>query len=267
MSGENNTISEEILDTLLAEMQNAPVQESPETVITTDALDDNTVRFKSAGWFEEMTRKGICVIGCGGIGSHTILNLARLNPRWMFIADDDFVSYENMSGQAFMSKNIGEQKVKALRNLARDYAVYYDLSTAARKTIPEDVSGYDFVICAVDNMHTRRNVFENWCMLGKQNSVFIDGRLSAEELQIFRIKKNDTYHVDLYQNQYLFDDSEAEPTNCSYKQTTFCASMIGSLITNIVVNCVSNDIEPNTRFMGFKTTYDCRTMLMKVEDL
>ena len=62
------------------------------------------------------------------------------------------------------------------------------------------------------------------------------------------------------------DDEEAEEAPCSYKQTSFCASMIGSLITNLYVNFCANRCNPLIeRSLPFITEYNAETMFLKVE--
>ena len=129
------------------------------------------------------------------------------------------------------------------------------------------------MICGFDNMDARKSYFSNW-MNGisnldedtKKSCLFIDGRVSAEELQIFCITGDDEYNIKRYSTEFLFDDSESESVVCSYKQTTFMASMIASLITNLFVNFVSNLNNPTIeRDLPFFTYYDAHFMYFKTE--
>lgn len=63
---------------------------------------------------------------------------------------------------------------------------------------------------------------------------------------------------------YLFSDFEADPTVCSYKQTTFMANMIGSVIVNLFVNFIANKCNPLIdRDLPFYTEYNAETMYFK----
>ena len=44
--------------------------------------------------------------------------------------------------------------------------------------------------------------------------------------------------------QFLFTDEEADAVTCSYKQTTYMASMIASVIANLFINFVTNECDP-----------------------
>ena len=71
--------------------------------------------------------------------------------------------------------------------------------------------------------------------------------------------------MDRYEKEFLFRDSEAEETLCSYKQTTFMANMIGSVMVNLFVNFCANECNPLIpRDLPFFTEYSADTMFFKV---
>lgn len=96
--------------------------------------------------------------------------------------------------------------------------------------------------------------------------LFIDGRLAAEEFQVFAIQGNDTRAMREYRSKWLFSDAVADETICSYKQTTFMANMIASVMVNLFVNFVANECNPIIdRDVPFMTQYSADTMYFKVE--
>ena len=73
------------------------------------------------------------------------------------------------------------------------------------------------------------------------------------------------YNIKKYEKDYLFRDSEAEETICSYKQTTFMANMIASVMVNLFVNFCANECDPLVpRDLPFFTEYSAETMFFKV---
>ena len=64
----------------------------------------------------------------------------------------------------------------------------------------------------------------------------------------------------------MFSDAQADATVCSYKQTTYMANMIGSIIVNLFTNFVANEIVPLIRELPFLTSYEADTMHFKTED-
>lgn len=88
--------------------------------------------------------------------------------------------------------------------------------------------------------------------------------MAAEEFQVFCIKGDDQFNIKKYREEYLFSDEEAEETICSYKQTTFMANMIASVMVNLFVNFIANQCNPIIdRDVPFYTSYNAETMYYK----
>ena len=99
---------------------------------------------------------------------------------------------------------------------------------------------------------------------GKKHCLFIDGRLAAEELQVYCVTGDSKWKIEEYKKS-LFSDDEAEETVCSYKQTSYMANMIGSIITNALVNFVANEmLEFEGRELPLFTSYNGITMQFKI---
>lgn len=233
--------------------------------------DETTSRFSSAVWFEEIQKKVVILAGVGGIGSYVGFLLARMKPKSLFIYDDDIVEFANMSGQLYSSEDVGKRKVDALASMISKYAMY-DSTFAIAERFTNDCEASDIMICGFDNMKARKTFFDKWVNHvsrksdeDKKHCLFIDGRLAAEELQVFCIQGDDTYNICNYQN-FLFSDEEADTTICSYKQTTFMANMIGSIIVNLFTNFVANEIVEGLRDLPFLTSYEAESIMFKTEN-
>jgi uncharacterized protein YfaT (DUF1175 family) len=69
-----------------------------------------------------------------------------------------------------------------------------------------------------------------------------------------------------YEEEFLFSDREADATICSMKQTTYLASMIASIISNLFINFVANSTNPALPYdLPFFTQYDAQNMIFKTE--
>lgn len=234
-------------------------------------VNESTIRFSSAEWFSSVENQTVMLAGLGGIGGWTALFLSRLNLNSLCLIDYDKIDRLNLAGQFYKTNDVDRPKVYALRDELQNYSNYYKIICLNRKIIGSDFC--KIMICGFDNMDARKSYFSNW-MYGISNldestrkqCLFIDGRVSAEELQIFCITGDDEYNIKRYSTEFLFDDSESESIVCSYKQTTFMASMIASLITNLFVNFVSNLNNPTIeRDLPFFTYYDAHFMYFKTE--
>ena len=224
-------------------------------------ITDNTSRFQDAAWFETVKNQTIILAGVGGIGSFTGFLLSRINPKTIYMYDPDTIELANLSGQLYKQDQIGKKKTTALVEFIKQYSLYYSSFNIGEAYTLEDPAA-NIMVCGFDNMEARKIFFSNWIThvhnLPKEERhkcLFIDGRLAAEELQIFCITGDDDYNINNYKTNHLFSDAQAEETICSYKQTTYMASLIGSLITNLFVNFCTN-LTDNQRMLPFYTYYN-----------
>lgn len=232
-------------------------------------ISEETSRFNSAIWFDKTRKQDVTIAGLGGIGSYVVFMLSRLDVNTMTLYDPDKVERVNLSGQLYNSNQIGNYKVDAAANMIANYSNYYSF-VAKHEKLDENSMISKVTICGFDNMKARKDAFRNWTNFvarlpeeERGECLFIDGRLAAEELQVFCIKGDDTDGERRYE-PYLFSDSQAAPTVCSYKQTTFMANMIGSIIVNLFINFVANQCNPLIdRDLPFYTEYNAETMYFK----
>lgn len=235
-------------------------------------VDEATSRFSGAIWYNAIQSKSITLAGVGGIGSYVGFLLARLKPAGLYLYDPDIVEQANMSGQLYGNHDLGQGKVYALNKMMQEYANYFT-TVAYQERFTEESEATDIMICGFDNMEARKLFFEAWedRLMDKPEEergkmLFIDGRLAAEEFQVFAIQGNDTRAIREYRSKWLFSDAAADETICSYKQTTFMANMIASVMVNLFVNFVANECNPIIdRDVPFMTQYSADTMYFKVE--
>ena len=177
----------------------------------------------------------------------------------MTLYDDDTVELGNISGQFYSSNDIDKFKVDAIQGAINRYSVYYNV-TSINQRFEDNSMVSPVVISCLDSMSARRTVFNAWrCAVNnsedKSKFLFIDGRLSAETLQVFAVPGDDDSAIRRYKES-IFPDHEADTEVCSYKQTSFMANMIASLITNVFVNYVASTIDGGAaRAVPFKTEY------------
>lgn len=235
-------------------------------------IDESTSRFSSAIWYEAIQRETVILAGVGGIGSYVGFLLARMKPAALFIYDPDVVETVNMSGQLYSREDVGSAKVSALSGMISKYCDY-NSTFAIPEGFDESSDASDIMICGFDNMAARKIFFNKWLdhvrsksEAERANCLYIDGRLAAEEFQVLCIKGDDEFNINRYEKEFLFSDIEADATICSYKQTTFMANMIASVMVNLFVNFVANQCEPLIdRDLPFYTTYSAETMYYKTE--
>lgn len=255
-------------------VEQEPEPETPAEIpanSTSILVDEQTSRFSSAVWFDNVRSKDVTLAGLGGIGSYVAFLLSRIHVHRVCLYDDDVVEAGNMSGQLYQGNQVGRSKVRATCDSMANFSGYYDTVAFEERFSPTSTPT-DIMICGFDNMEARRIYYERWKQWvnaksddDKKKCLFIDGRLAAESFQIFCIKGDDAYSMKRYETEWLFDDSEAEETICSYKQTSFIANMIGSFMVNLFVNFCANECNPLIpRDLPFFTEYTAETCYLKV---
>lgn len=201
-------------------------------------------RMKGAEWFPSIFKKDILVLGQGGIGSWTSLMLARAGAT-LHIYDMDMYEEHNMTGQVVKASDIGKLKTEAVKSIISELSPDAEVSCNGKYT--EDSPTNDIVICGFDNMAARKIAFKNWKEFietltpeERKTCFFQDGRLLAEQLQIFNLPGDKIEWIERYEKEQLFDDSEVEEVECTFKQTSHCAAMIASHMTGFVTNWLTN---------------------------
>ena len=240
----------------------------------TITIDETTSRFSGAIWYEEIQKQTVTLAGIGGIGSYVGFLLSRLKPNRLIIYDPDRVETVNMSGQLYGQTDVGRYKCAALADMVMNYANYCGIVSLDQR-FEDNSEATDIMICGFDNMTARRTFYEKWKQRvlsypagsdNRKKCLFIDGRLAAEEFQVLSIQGDDERAMAAYEDKWLFSDAEAEETICSYKQTTFMANMIASVMVNVFVNFIANQCGPIIdRDVPFFISYDASTMFTKVE--
>jgi hypothetical protein len=247
-----------------------PVNERPIQMPTYSTVREELVRFSDAEWFNKVQEKVIVLAGVGGIGSNMAVILAKLNPSAIYIFDDDIVESFNLAGQFYSNEDIGKPKVEALAASVNKYTNYSSIFALNRRFMTGEEVVADIMICGFDNMRARKDFFAAWkshvmtlSEERRKDCLFIDGRLTADEFQIFCITGIDDFYMDNYVNNYLFNDYEAQRETCSYKQTGFLADMIGAFMVNLVVNFCANQVNPGRNMtLPFMTSYRSSMMFL-----
>ncbi len=193
-------------------------------------IDIKKSRFRDASWFEKLDKYVVPIIigGAGGIGSWLALFLSRMLPptSYILLYDFDIVEEVNMAGQLFRIQDIGKPKVHAIKDIVKDFSGYEKITMMEEKYDKESLRS-PVMFSAFDNMVARKDMFENWLEEAEKypDSIFIDGRLNAEQFQVFYVTLENALK---YKNSHLFNDNEVEDVNCSYKQTTHFAAAIAA---------------------------------------
>ena len=231
-------------------------------ITASDSIETNTARFSGAKWYEGINKLSISIVGCGGIGSWTALAISRFRPYAMSLYDADIVERVNLAGQCFNNESISRSKVAAIADILQNFSDVY--VNTYQVMIDERTVLSPVTICGFDNMAARKMAFNAWYAKYKGNSqaLFMDGRMSADTIQIYAMTGDDEYSCNQYIQNELFDDAEADATVCSLKQTTYVAMIMGGMMANKLVEFVQSKVGLP---INFKTEYNSVNMTIKVQ--
>lgn len=209
--------------------------------------DNRKVRFSGAPWAH--SHQHLIIGGVGGIGSWVAFFLARIG-HTLHIYDMDTIDTTNMGGQLYKESHVGVLKAEAISEIIKEFSGK-DANVFINSTYDKDSQTSPIVFSCFDNMATRKLMFEKWA---KQDSreLFIDGRLLAEVGMVFTVQKG---QEEAYRKE-LFDDSEVDEVDCSFKATSHAGAYIGSIMTNSLNSYLSNKaLEFDGRELPFRRDF------------
>lgn len=202
-------------------------------------MERNT-RFKDAPWLKEAEIHSVILGGAGGISSWTALFLSRALEKnlLLYVYDFDTIEIQNLGGQFFKNNQLKKPKVEALVENISEYAIT-NIEPLNEKYESQSLTS-KFMIAGFDNMKARKDMFNAWVRdyANEPLALFIDGRLLAEQIQIYCVKSTERDIADY--KKFLYNDSEIQDAPCTFKQTTHAAAIMGGLITSFLLNHIAN---------------------------
>lgn len=178
----------------------------------------------------DMERAQVTVIGAGGIGSPTVIGLARMGIPGLTIYDDDIVELHNLAYQCYRKVDIGRLKVEALAEIVAEVA------ETTVVTIPERFTSQrldGIVIVAVDTMRDRKVIFKA-ASYDPQVKLLIEARMGAEILRLYTFRPMEPDKVRWYEQHMLYDDEEALEEACTAQAINYTGSIAAGLIARQV---------------------------------
>ena len=215
-------------------------------------MERENLRFQGLDWYSQDNAPVVVVGGAGGIGSWLAFFLARANFN-VTLSDFDTVEEHNIGGQLFKRSQIGKYKAEAVGRNVSEFST--NTINAQIVKITEETATHEFMFSAFDNMDARRAMLKVWkrSWNSMNRPIFIDGRLNAEQFQIFCVTPE---NADEYERIHLFNDSEVEDAPCSAQQTTHTAAMIAGHMVGFFTNHITNiNLREEVREIPFMYEY------------
>ncbi len=191
----------------------------------------------------------ITVIGDGGIGSWLALCLSAMGIPCFKIYDADVVEGGNFS-QAFRIEDEGKPKVSATNEIL---TAFTGCSVTA---IPEHFVGQErlkgIVICAVDDMDTRIDIWNKSVRFNPMIKLYVEARMGAEELRVYSLKPTDPDLVRRYEEN-LYPSSETFQGPCTEKSIAYTVFTSAGIIGREVKAHLTGEPVAFANILGLKS--------------
>lgn len=191
----------------------------------------------------DVSNETISLIGAGGIGATTAIALAKMGVMSLTIYDMDRVGTENLATQLHKLSDVGRFKADTMKKVIDEYTSDVWVEPRAEQVTENTNFDTRFVICAVDNIKTRKDV---WSSVQKSSvEYFLDARMSAEEFHLYSIDLKDRDAVNRYTQMISKESDEIIPDMpCTMKATIYCAFMAAGHVSNAVKKLAMGEGHP-----------------------
>lgn len=200
----------------------------------------NTSRFLDIFNPADHKHKAIIIIGCGNIGSHLAIAIARLGFEKFILFDSDIVEEPNVATQYFNNEDIDMPKVEALRKHMLNINNDIDCCTNEHLLKPEmlmdtiiknellNPSDILTVISAVDSIKIRDAIKKLLSDDPVTSDVpVIDGRIGFEQVEVLFADSPQNWDVNV-------NDEKIIHTPCGQKYVPYTPILCAALMSDTV---------------------------------
>jgi hypothetical protein len=170
----------------------------------------------SIGMFEPQNWSWpIHIIGMGAIGSQVFFDLYALGFSDIHIWDADLLEERNLKRQKIYCRksDIGRFKVAA----AKDFAEWTETTSRVHahvEFVDADTELSGVIICGVDSMLARQEIWQAVKRNLYQIPLFMDGRIGGDLVQVYSSTPADVDFILNYESNCLFGDDEKVDLPC-----------------------------------------------------
>jgi len=164
----------------------------------------------------------VTVVGVGAVGRQVALQLAAIGVPRLQLVDFDRVEVENLAPQGFSESNLGQLKVQATADLARQINSDLDVHLVPER-FRRSLEVGDAVFNCVDSVETRRHI---WHAVRDRVRFYADTRMSVEVVRV--LVAADAAGRQHYPGT-LFAADEAHRGACTAKSTIYTSNIAAGL--------------------------------------
>jgi len=181
-----------------------------------DVSNLGTVLHRQLGLFnpEKDCTHSLVVVGVGATGSNDVIVAGKIGMNPIHVWDGDTVEIHNNGGQIYSLADIDKPKVLALRETVQ-HLCGVNLVVHNKYWTPEDkLKG--IIICGVDKMEVRKQLWAHAKKRSLACPLFIDHRIGGETAIIFAVPTQDPAACERFEES-LHSDEEAAPLPCTQR--------------------------------------------------
>ena len=189
----------------------------------------------------------ILIIGVGGLGCPALLYLAAAGVGCIGIADDDFVSLNNLQRQVlFSTKDVGKSKVlvakEKINELNPGVEIIVHKERLANTNALDIIKEYDVVIDGTDNFPSKYLINDACALLGKP---LIYGSVSKFEGQVAVFNVSDKKNIKCNYRDLFPQPPEEKILNCAEEGVLgVTTGIIGTMQANEAIKLCTGIGEP-----------------------
>lgn len=191
----------------------------------------------------------LTMIGGGGIGSPTVLSLAKMGVPKIQVFDDDSVESHNLPVQLFRLGDLGLPKVEALTDIVSGFSGTEVVPRNERFDGSQPLRGV--VISGVDTMAARQTIWES-VRYRLHVPLYIEARMGGEVARIHAVDPRNPEQVAWYEST-LVSDEEALELPCTARATFYTVLVVAGLITSLVKKHVRLEALPKELIVDLAT--------------
>lgn len=214
----------------------------------------------------------IHVVGVGGVGSHVVELLARmqLGQPGITIYDGDSVETHNPPSQQFTRNHVGMLKVEALAQQARVWSDDQVSFAVSPQMVEHKTAFSGIVFLCLDSMQARRTIFSQSLFSNPDVKLVIETRMDATLAEVFLVDPCNAIHEEFWKAYWFPDDKAENSVGCGgHYAIPTATSMTANLAVQQLINYFSEggqDTTPNQLMLNLRTWKVTATLWPK-EDL
>ena len=197
----------------------------------------------------EVRQSPFHIVGGGGVGSHVVQLLARmqLGLSGVTVYDGDIVEAHNPPSQQFTGEHIGQHKVQALCAQARIWSDDQIPFFPVAEMVTKQIACKGIVILCLDSMQSRRDIMRQSLFNNPDVSLVIETRMDATFACVYLLDPNNTSHQACWESTWYSDEDAENKTGCNgHYAIPTATSMTANLAVQQMLNYFGPEGETST---------------------